>query len=145
MSESQTAATPRHLWIVGVLALLWNLMGGFDYLMTQTENASYMAKFTPEQLEFFYGFPVWVEFFWAIAVWGGIAGVVLMLMRRKLAVPVLIVSFLSMVVTMIHNYGMASGAEVMGAQGALFSAIIFVIALALPLYSRAMTARGVLT
>ena len=29
--------TPVHLWIVGILALLWNLMGAFDYLATQLE------------------------------------------------------------------------------------------------------------
>ena len=27
--------TPKHLWIVGILALLWNFMGAFDYLATQ--------------------------------------------------------------------------------------------------------------
>ena len=42
--------TPVHLWIVGVLALLWNLMGAFDYLATQLELEFYMSGFTEEQL-----------------------------------------------------------------------------------------------
>ena len=35
-------------------------MGAFDYVMTETRNEAYMAEFTPEQLEFFYGFPAWM-------------------------------------------------------------------------------------
>ena len=34
---------PKHLWIVGILSLLWNAMSAFDYKMTQTKNESYMA------------------------------------------------------------------------------------------------------
>jgi hypothetical protein len=144
MSEAQATKTPRHLWIVGIVALLWNLMGAMDYVMTKTKNEAYMGQFSPEQLEFFYGLPTWLVAFWALAVWGGVIGVILLLMRKKLAVPVLAVSFLSMVVTSIHNYGFAGGADVVGGMGLFFSAVIFVIALALVIYVRSMAKRGVL-
>jgi hypothetical protein len=146
MTEVAAAPAPRpkHLWVVGILAVLWDGMGVFDYLMTQTQNEAYMSNFTPEQLEFFNNFPSWVVFFWAIAVWGGLAGAVLLLMRKKLAVPVLLTSFLCMVVTAIHNFFIANGLEVMGAAGAIFSLVIFLVALGLWLYARAMAQRGVL-
>jgi hypothetical protein len=148
MTEDQTKSTgktPWHLWAVGILSVLWNAMGAFDYLMTQTQNEGYMSNFTPEQLEFFYGFPAWVVAFWAIAVWGGVLGAVLLLFRKKLAVPVFLVSFLSMVVTTIHNFGLSNGFEVMGDPFAMiFSAMIFVFALLLYVYARAMRNRGVL-
>jgi hypothetical protein len=148
MSEDQATSngrTPWHLWVVGVLAILWNSGGAYDYLMTQTQNEAYMSNFSPEQLEFFYGFPSWLVAFWAIAVWGGVLGAVLLLLRKKLAVGVLLVSFLSMVVTTIHNFGLSNGLEVMGGPGELaLSASIFVFALLLYLYAKAMTNRGVL-
>jgi hypothetical protein len=53
MAGTNTASTPRHLWVVGVLSLLWNLFGAMDYVMTQTQNEAYMGQFTPKQLEFF--------------------------------------------------------------------------------------------
>ena len=122
MSEAQEAtATPRHLWIVGIVALLWNLLGAMDYVMTEMRYEAYMSQFTPEQLEFFYGFPAWLVALWAIAVWGGVLGAVLLLMRKKLAVPVLLVSFLCMVATAIHNYGFAAGADVVGGGGQIQS------------------------
>ncbi len=68
--------TPMHLWIVGVLALLWNFMGAFDYLATQLKLESYMGNFSEEQLEYFYGIPAWAVSGWAFAVWIGLVGTV---------------------------------------------------------------------
>jgi hypothetical protein len=136
--------TPWHLWLVGVLAFLWDSMGAFDYLMTQTQNESYMSRFTPEQLEFFYGFPTWVVAFWAIAIWGGLLGAVLLLLRRRLAVPVLLGSFLAMTITAIHNFLLSNGLEIMGGSDLVFSVVIFVFALGLWLYAKAMAQRRVL-
>lgn len=135
---------PWHLWLVGILGLLWDSMGAFDYLMTQTQNESYMSQFAPEQLEFFYGFPTWVVAFWAVAVWGGVLGTLLLLLRKRLAAPVLLVSFLAMIGTSIHNFLLSNGLEVMGGLGLVFSGLIFVFALGLWLYARTMAQRGVL-
>jgi hypothetical protein len=136
--------TPWHLWVVGVLGTLWNCVGAFDYLMTQTRNEAYMGRFTPEQLEYFYGFPAWLVAFWALAVWGGVAGTLLLLARRRVAAPVLLASFASMVVTSIHNFLLSNGMEVMGTGAVAFSAVIFLIALGLWLYARAMARAEVL-
>ncbi len=143
--DESSAPTPKHLWIVGVISLLWGAMGAFDYLMTQTHNASYMSQFTPEQLEFYYGFPVWVDAAWAIAVWGGLLGSVLLLLRKCLAVPVFLVSLVAMVAVSVHNYGFADGLAVMGgAFPLIFTAVIFIVSVSLWLYARAMSSRGVL-
>jgi len=137
--------TPWHLWVVGILSLLWNAMGAFDYLMTETRNAAYMAQFTPEQLAYFTSFPKWVIAAWALAVWGGVLGSVLVLLRRGLAVEVFLFSFLAMLVTMVHNYLLSPGLKVMGGPGPLlFSTVIVVVALLLIVYARGMRKRGVL-
>jgi hypothetical protein len=147
MSEEQATTevrTPWHLWVVGVLAFLWNAVGAFNYLMTQTENEGYMESFTPEQLEFFYGFPTWLVAFWALAVWGGVLGTILLLLRKRWAAPVFLASFVCMTITAIRNYAFANGMEIMGAAGGIFSVVIFFVALGLWFYARAMAARGVL-
>jgi hypothetical protein len=148
MSEDQATSsgrTPWHLWVVGVLSVLWNSIGAYDYLMTQTQNEAYMSSFTPEQLEYFYGFPSWVVAFWALAIWSSVLGSILLLLRKKLAAGVFLVSFVSMVVTTIYNFGLSNGLEVMGDPFSLvFSALIFLFALLLYIYARAMMNRGVL-
>ena len=137
--------TPRHLWVVGIIALLWNCIGAFDYLMTQTKNAAYMSAFPPEQLAFFYGLPVWVVAAWAFAVWGGVLGSVLLLLRRRLAVPVFLVSLVGMVVTTLHNWLLSNAFELFtDTFSRVFTVVIIVITVALYFYARAMEKRGVL-
>ena len=137
---------PAHLWIVGVVSLLWNAMGAFDYIMTETRNESYMSRFTPEQMDFFTGFPAWVVTLWAIAVWGGVVGSVLLLLKKRLAAPVFLVSLLGMVGTTIHNYILSNGLEVVGGTGpVLFSVVIFVVSIALYVYARKLAQRNVLS
>jgi hypothetical protein len=131
--------------VIGVVTLLWNAMGAYDYLMTQTRNADYLARFTPEQVAYFTGFPAWVDGTWALAVWGGVLGSVLLLWRRRLAVPVLAVSLGAMVITTVHNYVLSDGLQIMEGPGPLlFSVAIFLVAVALLLYARAMARRRVL-
>lgn len=143
--EHNQEATPRHLWVVGVLALLWSAVGAMDYVMTQTRNEAYMSAFSPEQLEFFYGLPTWTVAAWAIAVWGGVLGAILLLMRRRYAVGVFIASLLAMFATSFQNFVLSNGLEVMGDPFALtFSAIIVVVSVALVFYARAMYRKGVL-
>ena len=86
MTKSQSNSSvkaPWHLWVVGIAGLLWSVMGVMDYVMTKMRNEEYMAAFTLEQLEFFYGFPIWVNAAWAIAVWGGVIGTILLLLRKS--------------------------------------------------------------
>ena len=145
MSESNRIQTPWHLWLIGVIALLWNAMGAFDYLMTNTKNEAYMKMFTPEQLEFFYGFPSWSVALWAISVWGGLLGCILLLLRNKLAVGVFLVSLVCMVVNTIYIYAFTNGMEVMGDPFSLiFSAVIFLVAVFLYLYSKNLSKRNII-
>jgi len=144
-STSSTNRAPWHLWVVGGVALLWNAMGAMDYFMTQTKNEAYMSNFTAEQLAYFYGYPGWLVALWAIAVWGGVLGAILLLLRQRLAVLVFLVSFIAMVITTIYSYGFSNGMEVIGDAFALgFTAAIFLIALGLYLYARMMRNRNVL-
>ena len=134
---------PWHLWLVGTLGLLWNSVGAFDYVMTQTRNEAYVERF--EQLEALGGLPSWLVAFWAIAVLGGALGALSLLLRKRFAVPVLLVSLRSMVVTAIHDFSSTNGLYETGGTGAGFVAVIFVIALGLWLYARTMAERSVLT
>ncbi len=104
-----------------------------------------MARFTPEQLEYFYGFPTWVVALWAIAVWGGVLGCMLLLLRKRLAAPVFLISFVCMILTSIYNFALSDGLALMGGAAAAFTVVIFLFALGLWLYARAMAQRGVLT
>lgn len=137
--------TPVHVWIVGVLAILWNAMGAFDYLATQLKIEAYMAQFTPEQLDYFYSIPSWAVGGWAIAVWFALAGSVGLLLRKRWSMWAFGISIAGMILSMVHNYLLSNGLEMMGAGGLVFSVVIWVIAFALFFYARAMCNKGVLS
>jgi hypothetical protein len=138
--------TKWHFWAIGIVALLWNLIGAFDYLMTQTRNESYMSQFTQEQLNFFYGIPPWAVATWAIGVWGGVLGTILLLLRKRIAIWAYLASVIGIVVTTFENYVLSNGMDVAGDAFSLtMTALILVIALALLWYARATDRQGILT
>lgn len=145
MTEVPASRAPWHLWVVGILALLWNCVGAFDYLMTQTQNEAYMAQFTPEQLDFFYGFPVWVVALWALSVWGSLLASVLLILRKRLARDIFLFVIATMLLTMFHNFALSNGLEVVGDPvSLLFTGLVIVISVLLYWYARRQVASGVL-
>ena len=140
-----TTRTPIHLWIVGILAVLWNAGGAFDYTATQYRIESYMSQFSPEQLEYFYGFPVWMDAAWAIAIWASVLGSLSLLLRKAWAVWLFGLSILGLAVSTVYNFVLTDGMAVMGSAGATFTGAIWVIALFLYFYAKAMAARKVLS
>lgn len=140
----ETHQAPLHLWVVGILSLLWNAMGCFDYLATKLQLDFYMSQFTEAQLEYFYGFPAWLSIFWALGVWGALLGSLALLFRSRWAVALFAVSLFGMIVSTAYTVLLSDGLEIMGSGAAAFSAVIFVIGVLLLVYARRMTARGVL-
>lgn len=136
--------TPVHLWIIGILAVLWNAVGAFDYSATQLRLDAYMSQFTEEQLDYFYGFPAWVDGAWAIAVWCALFGSFGLLFRQGWSVAMFGASILGMLVTALYNFAFSDGIAVMGEEALAFTALIWVIAIALFFYASAMKRRGVL-
>jgi hypothetical protein len=142
--------TPVHVWIVGVLALLWNGIGAFDYLMTRMRNTEYFASMMPTvdpqaMLAWVDAFPIWASSGWAFGVWGGLVGAVLLLLRHRWALPVFGVSLVGAILGL--GYQIVAAPPLAGMEGPMNDAmpfVIIVIALALFLYARAMKAKGVL-
>lgn len=147
MAGSKTSTSySRQLLIVGIVALLWNAGGAYSYLMTVTENEAYLNAYTPEQRAYFTSFPMWAVSAWAVAVWGAVLGSVLLILKKRWATPVFLVALVAMIITTIYNFGLSNGLEVMGGPMEMaFSALIFVVALALYFYARAMERKGALS
>ena len=143
MNQATTKA-PAHLWIVGILAVLWNAMGAFDYSATQLKLEFYMAQFTQEQLDYFYSFPPWMKAAWAIAVWSSLLGSLCLLLRKSWAAGLFGLAILGLATSSVYNFVLSNGLEAMGSEGAMFTAVIWVIAFLLYFYAHAMAKRGVL-
>ena len=141
----QNARAPVHLWIVGILATLWNAFGCYDYIMTQTGNEAHLAQFSAEERAFFDSFPAWTEAFWAIGVWGALIGSVLLLARSRYAVHAFGASLVGMIVGLAYQrFGMAIPESLTTGVMAVMPWVIFAIGIALFVYARTQAAKGVL-
>jgi hypothetical protein len=144
--STQSAKTPWHVWVVGGLSLLWNAVGAVDFTMTQTNNETWLKGFTPEQLAYLHGFPLWSVVTWGVGTWGSFLGSVLFLARQGLAFHFFAASLAGALGTSLYSFGLSDGLKIMGGGVGMiiFNGIIFVIGVLLFLYARAMRRRGVL-
>lgn len=107
---------PWHLWAVGLLAIPWNGFGCFDYVMTQTNRDQWFAQMgmTEAQLTYFNAMPAWTHGAWALGVWGGLLGAILLLLRSRWALHVFALSFLGWLAGAVYAFGMSDGIAAMG-------------------------------
>jgi hypothetical protein len=137
---------PWHLWLVGVIAVLFNFIGVFDYVMSMAQGAKYQASagMTPEQIAHYQGMPGWMTVVWAVGVFGAFVASILLLLRRKLALPVFVLSLAAFLVSLVYTYVLTNGGAVMGPQMAIASAVIAALLVFFIWYSRFMAVRSVL-
>lgn len=91
----QTISAPGWFTVAAAGALLWELAGCALYLMRVTTEA---ASLPPDQQAIFEATPAWVLAALAVAVWVGLAGAVALLLRRRFAEPLLLVSLAALLV-----------------------------------------------
>jgi hypothetical protein len=134
---SHCPKTPVHLWIIGIVSLLWNAFGAFDYTMTQTKNQSYLAAFTDEQRAYFDSLPAWADAVWALGVWGALAGSILLLMRSRHAVTAFGVSLAGLLLSTIYQFFISDvdAMAIMPPEAVYITVAIWIIAVALLIYA----------
>lgn len=89
---------PVWFWIVAVLAILWEAQGCMAYLHEVRMTPADLAAMPPAQRDIWLMMPSWLFGAFAVAVWVGLAGAVTLLLRKRLARSLFIVSLVAIVV-----------------------------------------------
>lgn len=145
--ESTPTRTPGHLWAVGVISLLWNSFGCFDYAQTKLDPVGYMTSMGMGEAEIAYtqAMPAWLSVFWALGVWGSLAGSIFLLLRSRHAVTAFAVSLLGLAVSQIYQFTDSSipesmyGTAMIGVTAVIWASLLFFL-----WYANRMKAAGVL-
>lgn len=142
----ETRQTPWHLWAVGLVSLLWNAFGAYDYAMTNLGDQAYLEGmgYPPEGVAYLEAFPIWAHAGWAFGVWGAVVGSVLLLVRSRLAVAAFVVSIIGISATTLYEAGADMPPELAELQPGWFPVLLWGIAIFLLVYAIAMHRRGVL-
>jgi hypothetical protein len=146
MATMQPASTPWHLWAVGLVSLLWNCFGGYDYVMSMTGNLAWfeLMGFGAEEVAWVDGLPTWSKAAWAIGVWGSVLGSLLLLLRSKLAVTAYLLSLAGALVSFLYQMSVDKPASMSGGMAAIAPVVIMILIVAQWYYARRQAAAGVL-
>jgi len=150
MQQAVSARTPAHLWIVGILSFLWNCFGAYDYVMSNMRNMDYLKSAMPgvdpaAALAWMDAFPIYAKVGWALGVWGGLLGAILLLMRSRYAVWAFAASMLGIVLSI--GWQIVAAPPLSGADSGMYKVmpyVIILLGLFLLWYSRTMEQKGVL-
>lgn len=143
MSESTNK--PRiDFWIIGIAALIWNLMGVYFYLQQAYMTDEDLAALPQEQQAIYANIPSWVTAAFAIAVFGGTLACILLLLRKKLATTIFTVSLLGIIAQNSHTFFMSDSMENIGIVSLILSAMVILIGIFLLWYSKKKETAGIL-
>ena len=136
---------PWHIWAVGIAMLLWNIIGCMNFSMTHLYPDIWLVGFTDEQRAYFMSFPQWANIAWACGVFGGFLGAAMILLRKRFALPLYLLSLAGLLISNIFHLIYAESVDLIGgAPGIAFTGFLALIALFQIWYSRKMIAAGVL-
>ena len=143
--DSATKA-PWHLWVVGIVTLLWNGFGANDYTQTQLRNMNYLNSMGYPQagIDYLDQFPAWAEAGWALGVWGAVMGSVLLLLRSRFTVWSFVISLVGIALTTVYEAGADMPAELAEMQPGWFPILLWSLAIFQLWYAWSMKKKGVL-
>ena len=143
--EVQQTEIPKWFLIVSIIALLWNLMGLSAFVMMMLTTEAQMAESLPEKQELYKNTPIWVSIAFALAVIAGTLGSVGLVMRKKWAMPVLILSLLGVIAQQTYMFFLSNTFEVEGSAAMALPILVLIIAIALVWFSKMSIGKNWLT
>ncbi len=128
-----------------MLGLAWNIFGVVQFLgsLSATPESLAATGLTPEQAAIMLGYPVWMTAAFAVGVLGGLVGCVLLLLKKRISVPVFVISLIGYIVFYVGDLTEGVFAAIGASQVAILSSVV-IIAAALLWLSRHFAQKGAL-
>jgi len=133
--------TPWHLWVVGVLALLWFAAGAYTFFMALQGR---LPDMDPEEAAYYANLRILQIALLGVNTISGVVAALVLLLRSKLSTWLFAVSLVGIIV--LNTAELITGdSRMLVDRGALIATIvIFAIVVLLAVYASRMTKRGVL-
>ncbi len=144
-NKAVSTTTPTSFWVLVGLFLIWNLLGVFHYLtsVNATVEGLVAQGMTIKQAEVFHNTPSYHYTVFALGVWSGLLGAVLLLLRKAWAAPVFLFSAVMVIISFVLD---AVGGNLSALGLSYLGIMTFTLMLALfeAWYSKRMKAHGIL-
>jgi hypothetical protein len=126
--------------IIGILALLWNIMGLFQFIMAafmqDTMLETYGETYTPQQMELFLNTPSWYYVVFGICTITGVLASFALLLKKKIAVLLFLLSLIT--VLEVQGYWIlgTQAIELLGTEAIIMPMLVIVTSIFLYFYCK---------
>ena len=107
-------------WVICIVALIWNVMGSANFIMQM--NPDMLANYPEAAQSLIASRPLWATIGFAIAVFGGVLGDILILLKKSAAFYLFVASFVCAIVANIHTFSVSNSADIWA--GSLMSIVV---------------------
>ena len=138
MTENNNTGVHWSFWLIGAVALLWNVGGSANYIMQM--NPEMIDSYRASEQAIIASRPAWATAGFAIGVFGGALGCLLLLLRKSASFYLFAVSLLGVIAAVAHTFNVDfdfSTAEIV-----TFTAMPVAVAAFLAWYSRFVHGKG---
>jgi len=143
---TETANKPKVLfWIISGVALLWNLLGVMAFAMHAMMNPEMLAAMPETQQAQYAALPSWYTIVFGIAVIAATLGCIGLLLRKKWATILFMLSLVAVIIQQIVFWVMTDIGKSASGFNLVMTIMIPVIAIFLVWFARKKTAKGWLT
>ncbi len=101
MNDKTVSCVHWSFWVIGAVMLMWNAMGCINFFVQM--NPEVLAAYRESERAIVEGRPAWATGAFAMAVFGGALGCLLLLLRKAAAYHWFIASLFGVIVTMTHT------------------------------------------
>ncbi|MBB1303210.1 hypothetical protein H5162_12505 [Pseudoalteromonas sp. SR41-8] len=128
--------TPPH-WLKSVAwaALIWNFLGVIAFIMQMLMTPDMISKLPIEQQAAYSNTPIWSTIAFATAVFGGVLGCILLLLKKAIARVLFALSLAGIFIQQFYNFIVINSIELLGASAVFMPIFVVVIAIILLLLS----------
>ncbi len=120
-------------------------MGVLAYLQQAYMTEEDLAALPLTEQALYENIPTRVTAAFALAVVGGALACILLLMRKKLAATIFLISLIAVIIQMSYNLFMSKAVDAYGSGDMLMPIMVIIIAVSLLVYSKKQVAKGILS
>jgi hypothetical protein len=140
-NAAKGGAVPAWYWVAAIGALLFECLGCFFYLAEVRLTPEQIAMLPLDQAQMLSARPAWYYAAFGVAVWVGLVGSVGLLLRRRWAVPMLLVSLIAVIVQFSAIF-IVPQMRVVTSDALLGPIIVIVVCYGILMLGRLATRRG---
>ena len=139
---SHKASPPAWFRVIAVVALLWFLMDISVFFMRVLMTEEGLNAVPANQQHLYRNMPLWVNIVFAGEVFGGALGSVGLLIRKRWALPLFVVSILGVVSQTFHIWIRSDAISVMGVFAVVAPLVAILIGVGMIVLTKSAIAKG---